>query len=391
MSYRTFSLSLITAVILLSGCVDTAAEQSELHRDLPFEVVLERVESEEHDFRLVRILDGLDRPWSLDWLPDGRILLTERSGRLILYDGERRVDVGNVPEVHARGQGGLLDVQLHPDYSTTGWIYLSYSAACGEGLSATAIDRARLDGETLVDRENIYTQSPCVSPGRHYGSRIVFPGDGTILFSIGDRGQQDRAQDPSDPAGSVIRINEDGGIPADNPFVDQDGAAQEIFTYGNRNIQGMTIDLRTGNVWATEHGPQGGDELNLIEAGNNYGWPAITYGVQYRTGERIGGEEADGMEQPVVYWTPSIATSGLAMYDADAFPSWKGNLFAGALAFEQIRRIVLDGTEVTHQEVLLENEVGRIRDVRQGPDGYVYLLTDENPGGLYRIEPLNQE
>lgn len=380
-------LAALTVSILLIGCNSSAAEQVEDTTGFPVEVVLERVQSEEHDFRLVRVLDGLERPWSVDWLPDGRILVTERPGRLLLYDGERRVDVAGVPEVHARGQGGLLDVQLHPDYASNGWIYLSYSHACGDGLTATAVDRAKLDGDALVERENVYTQAPCVSPGRHYGSRIVFPGDGTILFSIGDRGRQDQAQVLSDPSGSVIRVNEGGGIPANNPFVDHDDAAPEVFTYGNRNIQGMTIDRSTGNVWATEHGPQGGDELNLIEAGNNYGWPAITYGVQYRSGERIGDEEAEGMEQPVIYWTPSIAASGLALYDGDAFPAWKGNLFAGALAFKQVRRVVLDGNVVVHQETLLEDEIGRIRDVRQGPDGFLYLLTDEDPGGLYRLEP----
>lgn len=393
MNFRQGILTILTASILLIGCNNTAAEEPGRQNDFdqPGEVINERITSEEHDFRLVRVVDGLEHPWSVTWLPDGRMLVTERPGRLVMIDGEDRVTLGNVPEVHVQGQGGLLDVQPHPDYASNGWIYLTYSAACGDGDTATALDRARIQGDALAERENIYTQEPCVSPGRHYGSRIIFPGDGTVMFSIGDRGQQDRAQDLSDPAGSVIRVNEEGGIPGDNPFADDENAAPEVLTYGNRNIQGMIIHPETGVIWAHEHGPQGGDELNIIEAGLNYGWPTITYGVQYRSGERIGDEEAPGMEQPVIHWTPSIAPSGLAFYGGDAFPNWQGNLFVGALAFQQVRRVVLEGDEVTHQEVLLRNEIGRIRDVRQGPDGFLYMVTDADNGGVYRIEPVEGE
>ena len=393
-SSTAFLSSLLIASLLLIGCNGTAApheEPREPGTPLPGEVINERIESEEHDFRLVQVATGVEHPWALAWLPDGRMLVTERPGRLLLFDGAEREELSGLPEINARGQGGLLDVVVHPDYGASGWIYYSYSAPCGDGNTATAIDRARLDGTSLVDRETIFTQEPCVSPGRHYGSRIVFPGDGTLIFSIGDRGQQDRAQDPADPSGSTLRINEDGGIPQNNPYVGEDDAYAALYSMGNRNIQGMTIHPQTGDVWTTEHGPQGGDEVNIIEAGNNYGWPVQTYGVQYRSGEHIGDPEAEGMEPPVIEWTPSIAPSGLAFYDGDAFTEWQGNLFAGALAFQQIRRLVVDGRTITHQEVLLRNEAGRIRDVRTGPDGFIYFITDDASGGVYRIEPVPTE
>lgn len=393
LKYSFLSAVLLMSFVFLAACNNTAADgpQDDVDRfsDMPGEVINERIESEEHDFRLVRVVDGLEHPWAVTWLPDGRMLVTERPGSLQLIEGERRTSLSGLPDINVDGQGGLLDVQPHPDYASNGWIYFTYSSPCADGNTATALDRAKIEGDALVDRENLYTQEPCVSPGRHYGSRIVFPGDGTVLFSIGDRGQQNRAQDLSDPAGSVIRVNEDGSIPADNPFADQQDARPEIYSYGNRNIQGMTIQPGTGTIWAHEHGPQGGDELNIIEGGTNYGWPDVTYGVQYGSGERIGDEEGEGVEQPVIHWTPSIAPSGLAFYEGDAFPNWQGNLFVGALAFQQIRRLVLDGNEVTHQEVLLRNEIGRIRDVRQGPDDYIYLVTDMPDGGVYRIEPVD--
>ena len=382
---------LLTASLLIVGCNGTAAphdNDNDREPDVPGDVINERIESEEHDFRLVRVASGLEHPWSFAWLPDGGILVTERPGRLLLLDGDERSEIDGLPEIHAQGQGGLLDVVVHPDYGANGWIYYSYSSPCSDGNSATAIDRARLDGTTLVDRETIYTQAPCVSPGRHYGSRIVFPRDGTLIFSIGDRGQQNRAQDPADPSGSTLRINDDGSIPQDNPSWDEEGAVAVLYSMGNRNIQGMTIHPQTGDVWATEHGPQGGDEVNVIEGGLNYGWPVQTYGVQYRSGEQIGDPQVEGMEPPIIEWTPSIAPSGLTFYDGDAFSGWRGNLFAGALAFQQIRRLVVDGHSITHQEVLLRNEVGRIRDVRTGPDGYIYFVTDDSSGSLYRMEPV---
>jgi aldose sugar dehydrogenase len=342
-------------------------------------------ESETENFHVVTVAENLEHPWAITWLPDGEMLVTERPGRLVRFRGDERTNLTGLPEIHAQGQGGLLDVQLHPDYESNGWIYYTYSAPCGDGNTALALDRARVDGDALVDRENLYTQAPCLGPGRHYGSRIVFPGDGTVVFTLGDRGERDRAQDINDPSGSTLRLNYDGSVPTDNPFIGE--GLDELYTIGNRNAQGMIIHPETGAIWQHEHGPQGGDEINIIEAGKNYGWPAITTGVEYRSGEEIGGTEAPGMEQPVIDWTPSIAPSGFAYYDGDAFPTWRGDLFVGALRQQHLRRVVIDGNEVTHQEELLRDEVGRIRDVRVGPDGYIYLAIDSPEGQILRLEP----
>jgi aldose sugar dehydrogenase len=384
----SFSLAAVLLSFLLvaaSACSDdvvTEFDGTPERTDRPDRSDYPVYESEEADFHVVTVAEGLAHPWGIAWLPDGRMLVTERPGRLVVFDGDQRANVSGLPDINADGQGGLLDVQVHPNGE---WIYYSYSSPCGGGNTATAIDRARIDGTSLVDRETIYRAEPCHRPGRHYGSRIVFPGDGTILFSIGDRGQQDLAQDMSDPTGSTLRINEDGSIPTDSPFGD-DGAPG-LYTMGNRNAQGMVIHPETGTVWQHEHGPQGGDELNIIRPGVNYGWPRQTHGVQYRSGAHIGDPVVEGMEQPVIHWTPSIAPSGLAYYDGDAFPEWRGNLFVGALAHQHVRRLVLDGETVTHQEELLRNEIGRVRDVRTGPDGYIYIATDSPEGAIYRLEP----
>lgn len=380
---RLLCLPLLSLFILLSltACSDSAAVQQADSDSAP------SFSSQDVDFQVVQVAEGLEHPWGIDWLPDGRMIVTERPGRLTILGEESRTDVSGLPEITADGQGGLLDVRLHPDYEQNEWIYFTYSAPCEDGNDATALDRARLDGNALVERENLYRQDPCSSPGRHYGSRIIFPGDGTVMFTIGDRGLEDPAQDLAHPAGSVIRINEDGSIPDDNPFLDEAGAKPEIYSYGHRNIQGMIVHPETGAIWAHEHGPRGGDELNIVREGENYGWPEVSYGMEYRSDEPVGVREAPGIEMPVLEWTPSIAPSGLAYYDGDAFPAWQGNLFVGALAFQQLRRLELDGDDVTDQEVLLDKEVGRIRDVRQGPDGYLYLLIDDQNGGIYRLEP----
>ncbi len=351
------------------------------------DVVIERVDSEAATFRVVQLLDELEHPWGMAWLPDGRMLVTERPGRLNLVDGETITPLGGLPEIEARGQGGLLDVAVHPDYDENGWIYFTY-AAPGEGGNGTTLARARLDGTALVDLETLYRQTPFVNSGLHFGSRIVFAGDGTVFFGIGDRGQRDPAQDRSNSIGNIFRLNDDGSIPDDNPFVDDDGALPEIYSYGHRNPQGMALHPETGVLWAHEHGPRGGDELNRIAPGNNYGWPAITYGREYSTNAEIGGTEAPGMEQPVTYWDPSIAPSGMTFYTGDRFPNWRNQIFLGALAHQHVRRVVLDGDEVVHQEELLRGELGRIRDVQTGPDGYLYLLTDAPTGGLFRLEPV---
>ena len=351
------------------------------------DVVMERVESEAATFRVVQLMEDLEHPWAVAWLPDGRMLITERPGRLVLAEGDQVNEVAGLPDITAQNQGGLLDVALHPEYEQTGWIYLTYSAE-EDGEYGTVLSRAKLDGTSLTDLEELYRQTPFVSGGRHFGSRIIFPGDGTLLFSIGDRGKRSPSQDRSNSIGNLIRLTLDGAVPEDNPYVNTAGVLPEIYSYGHRNIQGMIVHPQTGDIWAHEHGPRGGDELNWIRPGINYGWPEITYGREYATNRQIGGFEAEGMEQPVTYWDPSIAPSGMAVYDGNQFPGWSGNLFVGALAHQKIQRVVLDGRTVAHQETLLENDLGRIRDVRTGPDGFLYILTDAGDGGLFRLEPV---
>jgi len=385
MRIRLIALSLL--ILFLSAC-GTGTVDPEPTAVPDDEVVMERVESEAATFRVVRVLDDLQHPWGMAWLPDGRMLITERPGRLNLVDGETVQSVSGLPEIRARGQGGLMDVAPHPDYENTGWIYFTYTAP-GEDGNGTVLARARLDGSALVDRETLYEQAPFIDSGRHFGSRIVFAGDGTLFFGIGDRGQRDPALNTSNSIGNIFRLNLDGSIPEDNPFVNAPDTLPEIYSYGHRNPQGMVLHPETGQLWEHEHGPHGGDELNLIEAGSNYGWPAITYGDEYLDQSPIGGTEAPGMEQPITYWDPSIAPSGMAFYTGDLFPAWENQMFLGALAHQHIRRVVLEGNEVVHQEELLRNEIGRIRDVRVGPDGYLYALTDASGGGLYRLEPVD--
>lgn len=347
--------------------------------------------SEKQKFKVVVIAEGLEHPWSLAFLPDGRMLVTERPGRLrIIEDGALAPEpVSGLPVISAYGQGGLLDVALHPDFSGNQLIYLSFAAA-GPGGFSTEVARGHLVGTSLENVEIIFRALPKVSGGHHFGSRFVFGNDGKLYFSLGERGNRENAQDLSVHHGSIIRINDDGGVPADNPFVDTPGARPEIFTYGNRNPQGMTIDRATGRIWENEHGPQGGDEVNVIKAGTNYGWPVITYGRNYGIGTRIGeGTHKAGMAQPAWQWTPSIAPSGMAYYDGDRFPGWKGNLFVGALKYQLLARLEIDGEKVIHEERMLEGVLGRIRDVRVGPDGLLYLLTDESDGVVARIEPLS--
>jgi aldose sugar dehydrogenase len=355
------------------------------------EVVLERVESEEEVFRLVRVTGGLERPWGMAFLPDGSIVVTERSGRMSVLQEGQLTQLEGLPEIRAAGQGGLLDVAVHPDYDANGWIYFTYSAG-GEGGSGTALARARLDGARLVDLEVLYSMDRKTGAGAHFGSRILFLDDGTLLLTIGDRGAAERAQDPMDAAGSTIRLNDDGSIPADNPFVGQDGHLPELYTIGNRNSQGMDIHPQTRDVWQSEHGPRGGDELNLILPGRNYGWPEATWGRDYRTQEQIGviPSEAPQFEDPVHHWTPAIAPSGTAFYSGDSFPNWRNDLFIGSLVQQKLVRVVLDGRQVTHEEDLLEGAIDRIRYVTQGPDGLIYLLNDRPAGGIYRIEPVEE-
>ncbi len=355
--------------------------------------------SEHHAFRVVTVAEGLATPWSMAWLPNGDMLVTERGGQLrIVRNGRLLPDpVAGIPAVLARGQGGLLDVVPHPDFANNRLLYISYSKPIGDGTEATtAVVRGRFENDRFTVVDEIFEAA---SRGNgHYGSRIVFDGEGHVFITVGDRQVPSRgdltahpAQDLSDNHGTINRLNEDGGIPRDNPFVGQDGARGEIWSYGHRNAQGMARNPETGDLWATEHGPQGGDEVNLILPGLNYGWPVIGFGVNYRSGTAIHeGTHREGMEQPAHLWVPSIGTSGLMFYTGDAFPMWKGSLFAGGLAGERVVRLILDGQEIVGEEDLLRG-IGRVRDVRQGPDGFVYVAIerrDDQPSPIVRLEPV---
>ena len=339
--------------------------------------------------RVVTVAKGLDHPWAVAFLPDGRKLVTERPGqlRIVEPDGRLSAPLGNVPAVAARGQGGLLDVVLDPDFARNRTLYLSY-AEPGNGGASTAVARARLGEGRLEEVALIFRQVPKVSGSNHFGSRLAFARDGTLFVTLGERySYREQAQDLSSDLGKIVRINSDGSVPRDNPFVGRPGARPEIWSYGHRNVQGAAIHPTTGALWINEHGAQGGDEVNIPRAGLNYGWPVITLGVDY-DGSKIGeGKAKAGMEQPIYSWTPSIAPSGMAFYTADAFPGWRGNLFVGSLKFGLLVRLELAGDSVALEERLLEPIGERIRDVRLGPDGKLYLLTDSSDGRLLRIDP----
>jgi glucose/arabinose dehydrogenase len=346
------------------------------------------VRSEQATFRVVPVATGLEHPWGMAFLPDGGILVTERPGRLrSVRDGVLDPEpIEGVPEVYASGQGGLLDVALDPAFASNRTIYLSYAAE-GDGGNSTRVARATLGNGRLEDLEAIFAAEPLVRSSKHFGSRLAFDPEGYLFITVGERGQGERAQDLGDLNGSVIRLHPDGSVPADNPFTGVAGARPEIFSYGHRNPQGLAIHPQTGIPWLHEHGARGGDEVNVVRPGVNYGWPVITYGIDY-SGAPIGeGTHKDGMAQPIHYWVPSIAPSGMAFYDGAAFPEWRGDLIVGALAGELLVRLELDGERAVEEEWLLDGALGRIRDVAVGPDGSLYLLTDESAGGLYRLEP----
>ncbi len=349
------------------------------------------IKTQKHDLRIIEIVAGLEHPWSLAFLPDGRMLVTERPGRLrLIEDGRLAAEpVAGLPPIEAHGQGGLLDVALHPHFADNRLIYFSY-AGSGDGGISTEVARGKLVDNRLENVQVLFRQQPKSGSGRHFGSRLVFDREGYLYITLGDRGERERAQRPDDHAGSVIRLHDDGRIPVDNPFVGKEGWKPEKFTLGNRNIQGAALDPLTGELWVHEHGPQGGDEINIIRAGVNYGWPVITYGVNYVIGTAIGeGTHKPGMAQPLYYWVPSIAPSGMTFYTGDKFPRWRGDLFVGSLKDRMLVRLSLEGEQVIGEERFLHDVLGRIRDVRQGPDGFLYLLTDENDGALLRLEPVN--
>jgi aldose sugar dehydrogenase len=347
--------------------------------------------------RATVIAKGLVHPWGLQFLPDGRMIVTERPGRvrIVTQAGKISAPLEGAPEASANGQGGMLDIALAPDFMTSGHVYISFTEKRTMfGRNGTSVARARLALEgpkpRLVDLKIIFRQQPSRSGGLHFGSRFAFAPDGKLFVTLGERYHRKiEAQDPKNHLGKVVRLNPDGTAPKDNPWFNSPLGAPEVWSYGHRNPQAAAIRPGTGKLWIVEHGAQGGDEINRPEAGKNYGWPVITYGIDY-SGAKIGiGTHHKGMEQPIYYWDPSIAPSGMAFYSADRFPEWKGNLFVGALKFRSLYRLVLKGNEVVAEERLLRDVGQRIRDVRQGPDGALYVLTDSSNGGIYRVVPGN--
>jgi aldose sugar dehydrogenase len=338
------------------------------------------------------ITNQLERPWGLGFLPDGKMLVTEKAGRLRIVspDGTVSAPIAGVPRVDARDQGGLLDVLVDPGFASNQTIYVSYSEPRGEG-NGTAVARARLDGDHLSDLKVIWRMRPTLDSTKHFGSRLVLANDGTLLITTGERfilqGRRQAQQLDSD-LGKIVRIYPDGRIPDDNPFVGKRGALPEIWSYGHRNIQAAAINPETGVLWVVEHGTRGGDEINVIEKGKNYGWPIIAYGIEYQGGKIGEGlTQAPGMEQPIYYWDPVIAPSGMAFYTGTLFPAWRGSLFVGGLAGKHVARLTLQDNHVIGEERLLADRGVRFRDVRVGPDGALYLLTDEDRGELLKLVP----
>lgn len=353
------------------------------------------VQTREHAVRVVTAVSGLEHPWSLAFLPDGRWLVTERPGRLRVVDAAGRLEptpVAGLPRIDAEGQGGLLDVVLHPQFAVNGWIYWSFSRKNWLGRSGTEVARGRLAGGPGAYRmeqvEVIFQMEPKVKAEHHFGGRLVFLRDGSLIVTLGERGARSAAQKLGDHRGKILRLTERGQPVGDNPFLGNRSARPEVYTLGHRNVQGVALEPRSGGLWAHEHGPQGGDELNLIRAGRNYGWPVITYGVNYVTGTPIGeGTAGAGMEQPVKYWSPSPALSGLAFYEGSRFPRWRGDALLGALKGQALIRVRLEHGRFIDDEFMLQGALPRVRDVRVGPDGLIYLLTDMAAGAILRLEP----
>jgi aldose sugar dehydrogenase len=341
-------------------------------------------------FEVERVAGNLEHPWAIAFLPDGRMLVTERAGRLRVIDADGRLldqSVAGVPEAVVANQGGLMEVALHPDFENNGWIYLSLAHGSRRD-NTTRVVRGRLDGLEWVDNEVIFTAEPTRRAPVHYGGRMAFMNDGTLLITLGD-GFDDRedAQRLDSHTGTIVRVHDDGRVPVDNPFVDRDDARPEIFSYGHRNPQGIVVDPDTGKIWSHEHGPRGGDELNLIRPGENYGWPVATHGVDYSGARITPYTSRPGMVDPLIDWTPSIAPAGMSQYRGDLFEGWHGDLLVASLVERTIRRIVIDGGQVVSDQPLGLELDRRLRDVRVGPDGALYVLTDEKEGEVLRVRP----
>ena len=344
------------------------------------------IKEEVKNYTLENVVSDIQIPWGMAWLPDGSMLVTEKSGILYQVKNGIKTEVKNMPKVYNRGQGGLLDIVLHPDYAKNGWIYMTYASDEGEGDGGnTKLIRAKLQEGSLTQIESLYKATPNSTKGQHFGSRIVFDNEGFLYFSIGERGNNaENPQDITRDCGKIYRLNDDGSIPKDNPFVGQTGAKEAIYTFGNRNPQGMAKHPETGEIWAHEHGPQGGDEINIIKKGANYGWAIVTYGIDYDGTTISTLTEKPGVENPIYYWLPSIAPSGMAFVTSDRYPDWKGHLLVGSLKFQYLELVKLKGNTVIERQKIAK-DIGRVRNVAQGPDGFIYIGVEGK--GILKIIP----
>ncbi len=344
------------------------------------------LKTEPQTYTIEKVVPDISIPWGMVWLPDGSMLITEKSGTLFHFKNGEKQKIANVPKVYDRGQGGLLDIELHPNYAENGWIYITYASEEGPGKGGnTALIRCKLDGNSLSQIEKLYKAEPNTTGGQHFGSRIEFDNDGFLYFSIGERGERDvNPQDITRDGGKIYRLYDDGKIPEDNPFYGEAGAKKAIFTYGNRNPQGMAKHPKTGEIWMHEHGPKGGDEINIVKKGANYGWPVVTYGLNYN-GTKITDETSrPGMEPPIYYWIPSIAPCGMAFVTGEKYPGWKDRLLVGSLKFGYVELLTLDGNRVVAREKLAQ-DFGRVRNVKMGPDDLIYIAVEGQ--GIFRMVP----
>ena len=371
-------------LILLSSSMTWAFQTDAIKNQVQSTILAET--PSEINYMVETVVPDLEIPWGMAFLPDGSMLITEKSGELIHFKDGKKNYVEDVPEVYLRFQGGLLDLELHPNYENNGWIYISYASREGDGDGGnTAIMRAKLENNKLTNKEILYKAGPNSRKGQHFGSRLEFDNKGYLYFSIGDRGNREvNPQDITRDCGKIYRIHDDGRIPEDNPFVNTPIAKKAIYSYGHRNPQGMTKNPETGKIWVHEHGPRGGDEINIIQKGKNYGWPTISYGINYNGTSFTDKTALTEMEQPLFFWVPSIAPSGMTFVSSNIYPDWKGSLLAGSLKFEYLERLILKNNKVVKREKLLDG-LGRVRNVRQGPDGYIYAAIENK--GIIKIVP----
>lgn len=367
-------------ILLLSFSVITSCAQRKKENDVAIKT------SEKRGYTTEKIVNNLNNPWGMTWLPNGSMLITEKAGSLIHFSNGTKTEIKNVPEVYNRGQGGLLDIELHPNYSENGWIYITYASSEGDEEGGnTKLIRCKLENDSLTSIEELYKATPNTSRGQHFGSRIEFDNEGYLYFSIGERGNRDvNPQDITRDGGKIYRLNDDGTIPEDNPFVNEKNAKKAIFTYGNRNPQGMAKHPTTGQIWTHEHGPKGGDEINIVKKGVNYGWPVISYGVNYSGTTFTDITSKPGMEQPIYYWVPSIAPCGMDFVTGDRYPDWKGHLLVGSLKFNYVELVKLNGNEVIGREKIAQ-DIGRVRNVKMGPNGYIYIAVEGQ--GIFKVVP----